>query len=79
VRRSRRLPAVGEVTESAHTCGFLTEQLNSDDRRRYAEWEAIVDLLMRADHMLTTGAITVPQHEVVWWQAYDRLKVGAHA
>jgi hypothetical protein len=58
---------------------ILTAELNSDDRRRYAEWEALVDLLMRADHMLTAGAITVPQHEMVWWQAYDRLKVGARA
>ena len=58
---------------------LVTEQLNQDDRRRYAEWEALVGLLIRADHMLTTGAITVPQHEMVWWRAYDRLKVGAHA
>jgi Family of unknown function (DUF6611) len=49
------------------------------DRRRYAEWEALVDLLMRTDHMLATGAITVPQHEMVWWQAYDRVKAEAHA
>ena len=57
---------------------FLTEELNPDDRRSYAEWEAIVGVLTRADHMLTTRAITRPQHEALWWQAYDRLEVGAH-
>jgi hypothetical protein len=57
---------------------FLTEQLGPDDRRSYAEWEAIVGVLTRADHMLTTGAITCPQHEALWWQAYDRLEAGAH-
>jgi hypothetical protein len=57
---------------------FLTEELNSADRRRYAECVALVELLTRADHMLTTGAITLPQHEAVWWQAYDCLEVEAH-
>jgi len=57
---------------------FLTEELNPDDRRSYAEWEAIVGVLTRADHMLSTGAITRPQHEALWWQAYDRLEAGAH-
>ena len=52
---------------------ILTEQLGPDDRRRYAEWEAIVSVLTRADHMLT-----LLQHEALWWQAHDRLEVGAH-
>lgn len=56
---------------------FLTEELNADDRQRYAEWEALADLLLRADHMLTTGAITVPQHEMAWWQAYGRLRAAS--
>jgi hypothetical protein len=41
-------------------------------RRRYAEWETLVDMLVRADHMLRTGAISPVEHEVMWWQAYDR-------
>jgi hypothetical protein len=53
---------------------LLTEQLGPDDRRSFAEWDAIVSVLTRADHMLTTGAITRPQHEALWWQAYDRLE-----
>lgn len=57
---------------------LLTEQLGPADRRRYAEWETLVSVLTRADHMLTSGAITVLQHEALWWQAYDRLEVGAH-
>jgi hypothetical protein len=57
---------------------LLTEQLGPDDRRRYAEWEALVSLLTYADHMLSAAAITLLQHEALWWQAYDRLEVGAH-
>ena len=34
----------------------------------------LVDMLTRADHMLTTGAISPVEHEAIWWQAYDHLE-----
>jgi hypothetical protein len=35
-------------------------------------------MLHRADHMLTTGAISLVEHEATWWEAYDRLKETTH-
>lgn len=46
---------------------------DAQQRRRHAEWETLVDMLVRADHMLRTGAISPVEHEAIWWQAYDRL------
>ena len=37
------------------------------------EWETLVDMLARADHMVRTDAISPVEHEAIWWQAYDRL------
>ena len=47
---------------------------DAHERRRHTEWETLVDMLTRADHMLTTGAISPVEHEAIWWQAYDRLE-----
>lgn len=44
------------------------------ERRRYAEWQALVRMLTRADEMLVAGAISPVEHEAVWWEAYDRLE-----
>jgi hypothetical protein len=44
------------------------------ERRKYIEWKALVHMLTRADHMLTTGAISFVEHEATWWKAYDRLQ-----
>ena len=42
--------------------------------RRYTEWQTVVQMLIRADHMLATGAISSGEHEAVWSEAYDRLE-----
>ena len=34
--------------------------------RRYTEWQAVAQMLIRADHMLTTGAISPGEHDAVW-------------
>jgi hypothetical protein len=44
------------------------------ERRRHAEWQALVHMLTRADEMLATGAISPVEHEAVWWEAYERLE-----
>jgi hypothetical protein len=45
---------------------------------RYTEWQALVQMLIRADHMLTIGAISSGEDEATWWEAYDRLERTAH-
>ena len=47
--------------------------------RRYSEWQRLAHLLTRADRMLRTGAISVVEHEAMWWEAYDGLKETTHA
>ena len=51
---------------------------DAHERRRYAEWQTLVQMLIRADHMLTTGAISAVEHEATWWEAYDRLEETTH-
>ncbi|MGO9927921.1 MAG: DUF6611 family protein [Mycobacterium sp.] len=45
------------------------------ERRRHTEWRVLVHMLTRADAMLATGAISLVEHEAIWWEAYDRLEV----
>jgi hypothetical protein len=40
---------------------------------RFAEWKYLVALLTDADERVEQGVSTPVQHEVAWWQAYDRL------
>jgi len=48
------------------------------ERRKYIEWKTLVRMLTRADRMLTTGAISLVEHEATWWEAYDRLEAITH-
>ena len=51
---------------------------DEDERRRYREWKTLTDMLIRADGMLETGAISPVEYEAIWWQAYDRLEDTTH-
>nr|WP_158086103.1 DUF6611 family protein [Mycobacterium mantenii] len=42
--------------------------------RRYTEWRTLVDMLIKADRMLTIRAISPVEHEAIWWDAYERLE-----
>lgn len=44
------------------------------ERARYIEWHAVVHMLTRADQMVRSGAISLLEHEAIWWEAYDRLE-----
>ncbi len=52
--------------------------IGAQELRTYRKWEIIVDVLTRADRMLTTGAILAVEHEAIWRQAYDRLEPTTH-
>jgi hypothetical protein len=57
---------------------LMPETAGAHELRRHTEWQALVQMLVRADHMLTTGAISPREHEATWWEAYDRLEGTAH-
>jgi hypothetical protein len=46
---------------------------DENERRRHTEWKILTHMLARADHMLSTYAISPVEYEAIWWQAYDRL------
>ncbi len=52
---------------------LLPNAVDTRERLRHTEWVTLVRMLTRADQMLTTGAISVVEHEAIWWDAYDRL------
>ena len=56
---------------------LMPETADAHELCRYTEWQALVQMLIRADHMLATGAISSGEHEATWWEAYDRLE-GTH-
>ncbi|MGO9510512.1 MAG: DUF6611 family protein [Mycobacterium sp.] len=51
---------------------------DAHQQRRYAEWQTLVEMLVRADRTLMTGAISAAEHEATWWEAYDRLEETTH-
>jgi hypothetical protein len=51
---------------------------DAHQQRRYAEFQTLVDTLIRADRTLTTGAISAVKYEATWWDAYDRLEETTH-
>lgn len=46
--------------------------------RRYTQWRTLVDMLITADRMLATHAISPVEHEAIWWDAYDRMEKIEH-
>ena len=72
------LAGPARVQVRAKSVILTPEAADAHQRRRYTEWETLVDMLTRADHMLTTGAISPVEHEAIWWQAYDRVEAATN-
>jgi hypothetical protein len=53
---------------------LMPEAADAHELYRCAEWEALVQMLIRADHMLATCAMSSGEHETAWREAYDRLE-----
>jgi Family of unknown function (DUF6611) len=51
---------------------------DEDERRKYREWQALVQILTTADRMATTGAISSAEHKATWQHAYHRLGAITH-
>jgi hypothetical protein len=45
----------------------------------YDEWKELVGILTEADHLLDQGKSSPVQHELVWWEAYERLGAATNA
>lgn len=57
---------------------LLPNSDDADERHKYAEWRTLAGALTRADRMLATGAVSVVEHEAIWWEAYERVEAIAH-
>jgi hypothetical protein len=57
---------------------LMPKTADAHELRRYTEWQNLVHRLIRADHLLTTGAISRVEHRATWREAYDRLEGTAH-
>jgi hypothetical protein len=52
---------------------LMAGAVDARERRCYAEWETLADMLIRAEQDLRSGAIAPVDHEAIWWHAYDCL------
>jgi hypothetical protein len=52
---------------------LMPRAVDAREQLRHTEWQTLVHLLTRADHKVATGAISLVEHEAIWWEAYDRL------
>ncbi|MCV7443665.1 hypothetical protein H7K33_15615 [Mycobacterium paraense] len=53
---------------------LLPNTADARGRRSHTECRALADMLVRADDLLASGAISVVEREAIWWEAYDRLE-----
>lgn len=54
---------------------LLPSSADADERQGHTECRTLAAMLVRADHLLANGAISVVDHEAIWWDAYDRIEV----
>ncbi len=43
----------------------------------FVQWAAVVEMLTTADEMRERSDLSPVEYEAVWWEAYNRLEVGA--
>jgi hypothetical protein len=53
---------------------LVPETADAHELHRYTEWQALVQMLTRADHMSAIGAMSSGEYEATWREAYDRLE-----
>lgn len=52
---------------------LMPDTTDVQELRRYMQWRTLVEMLIDADRMLATRAISPVEHEATWWEAYDSL------
>lgn len=57
---------------------LMPNTADAHERRKYIEWKTLVHMLSHADHLLTTGVISLAEYEATWWEAYERLEAITH-
>jgi hypothetical protein len=50
------------------------EHLDPRSAQLYAAWKEVAVALIAADELLRCGKASLVEHELIWWQAYDRLE-----
>lgn len=65
----------GPLRVQARSMSIILMPNNADvqELRRYMQWRTLVDMLIEADRMLTTRAMSPVDYEAAWWKAYDCL------
>ncbi|ORV83074.1 hypothetical protein AWC11_23015 [Mycobacterium interjectum] len=57
---------------------LLPTSADAHGRQSQTECRALADTLLRADDLLASGAISMVEHEAVWWDVYERIDAIAH-
>ncbi|WP_369829106.1 DUF6611 family protein [Mycobacterium sp. 852002-50816_SCH5313054-b] len=57
---------------------LLPNSADAHEEQSHTECRTLADMLVRADHLLESGAISLVEHEAIWWDAYDRIDAIAH-
>ncbi|OBF08517.1 hypothetical protein A5730_09585 [Mycobacterium sp. ACS4054] len=50
---------------------LMPDSADLQELYRYTQWRTLVEMLINADRMLMTRAISPVEHEAIWWEAYD--------
>lgn len=75
------LALAGKVRTQARSVSvtLCPGEVDVEARRRFADVKSLAEELTLADRLLSRGVITAVEHEVAWWQAYDRVAMLASA
>ena len=66
----------GGVRKQVRSLQFVLfgEHLDPRSAQLYAVWKEVAVDLIAADELLRCGKASPVEHELIWWQAYDRLE-----
>jgi hypothetical protein len=70
----------GGVRKQVRSLQFVLfgEHLDPRSAQLYAVWKEATVALFAADELLRCGKASPVEHELIWWQAYDRLEARQH-
>ncbi len=70
----------GPIRVQVRSMSVIVLPNSADVQARHSPTECriLAGMLIRADHLLASGAISPVEHEAIWWEAYDRLGAIEH-
>ncbi len=57
---------------------LLPNSADAHERQSHTECRTLAGALLRADNLLANGAISLVEHEAIWWDVYERIDAIAH-